>query len=243
MKRIYLLILMLFVMGTTNSFAQADIELTKNAPDTVRYSNPVQLYYVFQYRFKNKGANALTVSDTIKLKRSYSANVLRLRLPPASGNWPGGLPKDSSVYYLDTVGFTTANTGANNMCDSAWAVNSGGAVITDNDKNNNRTCKSVYFLPASTSVNTLVGEESGLTLYPNPVSNTLNVKYDFQTASASTLAVMDLLGNVVVKQDLGNTNVGERQIPIDVSQLPNGLYILQLSVGDTKLVNKFSIQR
>lgn len=245
MKRIYLLFLLMIALGS-NVFAQSsDIVLTKNMADTIKYADPIQTYYVISYSFKNNGPNALPVGAKLVLKTPTVATPRTLNLPPASGSWPGGLPKDSTVYLNDTFGWKAApSANPANWCDSVWAVNSSNAVIPDPSiLPSNRTCKLVYFKPDPlASVGQFVTAEDNLSVYPNPANNVLNIEYNFRNNTNATVVITDILGKVTVKKELGS-NLGNNPVPVDITSLSNGLYMLQLSVGDTRLTSKFSVQK
>lgn len=226
------------------SFAQADLVLTKSCSDTMKFADPVKTYYIIHYTFKNKGPQALTAgSDKIMLKTPSGTHTLNL--PAASSNppWPGGLPKDSTVVWNDTLGWKSApGTPSWQWCDSLWAVNSSSAVITDPNIADNKTCKTIWFkVDPAASVGTLAGAENGLSVYPNPASTQVNVKYNFAGSNSNSIMVTDLLGKVVYAKDLGSKLYGERTYQIDASQFAKGMYIITLAVDNARLVSKVTV--
>lgn len=243
MKRIYLLVL-LFVAFGFNAMAQPDIVLSKTISDTIKFNDPVLTYYIIQYKFTNKGTS-LAATDKLVLDAFSSTTNRNLSLPAASSNppWPGGLPKDSSVYLNDTFGFKSApNPNPANLCDTVWSVNSGGTLIADAQPNDNKDCDMVRFIPDPKATVSVVSEDNKLEVYPNPANNTINISYNFRKTDNAVLVITDMLGTVVKKADLGN-NFGRTVIPVDISSLSNGLYMAQLSIGEDKVVNKFSVQK
>ncbi|MCB0699283.1 MAG: T9SS type A sorting domain-containing protein, partial [Chitinophagaceae bacterium] len=70
---------------------------------------------------------------------------------------------------------------------------------------------------------------------PNPVSSTLNIIYT-GVAEQSTIRIVDATGKTHMQQTMPAA-VGKMSIP--VSDLPNGLYILELKSNGSRLIEKF----
>lgn len=105
-----------------------------------------------------------------------------------------------------------------------------------------------YTLNASTSATNFVKTEQlsenkpEINVYPNPVSDKMNVQY-FEEGNKQIIAnVYNALGQKVVTQS--NTTIeGENNISIDVNNLSNGIYILELVGTDERKVQRFTIQK
>jgi hypothetical protein len=247
MKRIYLLFVLLAAFAA-NSFAQADIKLTHNVPTGTKLCSGCNEAYIFIYSFKNLGPNALSATDKIVLRRHYGGGqALSLTLPGTSTNppWPGGLPKDSTVYFRDTVVLTTSAASGDNIpvnwCDSAWAVTSANAVIPDPVVANNDTCNSVLVTRWATNINDVTVSNS-MEVYPNPATNNLNIKYNFAANTAANVVIRDVIGKTVYTQNLGKNLAGEKEFTFDISALAPGLYMVELNTNDNKLVSKLNVQ-
>ena len=72
-------------------------------------------------------------------------------------------------------------------------------------------------------------EAKGITLYPNPATNTLNIE---SITKFSQVIISDILGNEVIRQQINN-----HAVAIDISWLGKGLYFIKL-IGDDGLVMK-----
>jgi hypothetical protein len=66
-------------------------------------------------------------------------------------------------------------------------------------------------------------------IYPNPVSNQLNISTPFEIQK---LVIYDVTGKQVKYQE-GNTTA------IDVQDLKSGFYLLEVTINDKKEVSKF----
>ncbi len=91
---------------------------------------------------------------------------------------------------------------------------------------------------------TFVGlEESNASLisvYPNPVSNTLFIDTRKSTEAVNGISVLDVTGRVVLTSTASNA---DKILPLDVSQLRQGVYLLELNAGPGVIRKKFTIER
>ncbi len=73
-------------------------------------------------------------------------------------------------------------------------------------------------------------------IYPNPVNDRVNIEMNINESSDISVQIVDGLGQLV-----GQHNFGQRQgytkLEYDVTHLPNGMYIVHMSIGE-KLVSK-----
>jgi len=71
-------------------------------------------------------------------------------------------------------------------------------------------------------------EEMNVVLSPNPVKNNLLVDFDLLSKSDVDVFIMDATGKTVYAQTLKLT-IGQSKLTIDMSRLPNGFYMMQVS--------------
>lgn len=244
MKRIYLLVV-LFVAFAANSFAQADLVLTHNVTTGKHFTAGDTGKDTISYSFKNLGPNALSVSDTIYIKTPLGAYALSL--PPVSSNWPGGLPKDSTAYWTNIVTLTptsaitsSQNNVAFNWCDSIWAKSTS-AIIADPVVSNNKVCNSTTITYWLTNVND-VAMSNTMSVYPNPATNNLTIKYNFGNSASANVIIRDVIGKAVYTKDLGKNLSGEKEVKLDISSLSSGVYFVELTANNNKIVNKINVQ-
>ena len=77
--------------------------------------------------------------------------------------------------------------------------------------------------------------ESGIIkVYPNPVSNMLNVSVLGEIDSKSTLKILDAAGNVVMDQ-----KISRNPQTVDVSKLAKGVYMIKVDNGGSVISSKF----
>jgi hypothetical protein len=75
-------------------------------------------------------------------------------------------------------------------------------------------------------------------LFPNPVSDQLTVNFIAQTEEQITIRVYDIIGRLVFEESIWSI-VGENTAQISTQQLPQGIYLLQISGNDTQNVQRF----
>jgi hypothetical protein len=84
--------------------------------------------------------------------------------------------------------------------------------------------------------------ESGISVFPNPVQDVLNVQVDLPTAAdALNIRLLNTLGQVVYHQNYGQLQ--SDNIELDMSQLPMGTYQLQVQDGRAQFTRSVIVQR
>lgn len=68
-------------------------------------------------------------------------------------------------------------------------------------------------------------------LWPNPLQTQATCQYDLTSSENVTLSIHDLVGREVESIQEGTQGAGEHQIAIHGSQLPNGVYMYELTAG------------
>lgn len=79
-------------------------------------------------------------------------------------------------------------------------------------------------------------EEAGIRLFPNPVTGTLNIAITNPTADRTEVKLFDMQGRMVYSSVYGT--LGSTRIELDMSQLQNGTYLLQLGDKDHVSMHK-----
>lgn len=85
----------------------------------------------------------------------------------------------------------------------------------------------------------LTGNISNLKLYPHPATIDLNVSFDLWDAGLGTIRIFDLLGTMVMEVNQLDLVAGKNTAVIDLTELANGAYTLQLSKGENSQTQTF----
>ena len=75
-------------------------------------------------------------------------------------------------------------------------------------------------------------------LYPNPVSDQLQITVQLDDAQPVSVSFYDVTGKLVFHTD-ENVNADEELLQYDVSRLPQGIYVAELKTAKEKMVQKF----
>ncbi|MCU0436373.1 MAG: T9SS type A sorting domain-containing protein [Raineya sp.] len=89
------------------------------------------------------------------------------------------------------------------------------------------------------------GNKNALSIYPNPASDKVNVTFssDFAQDQAVTVKVLNMMGSQVKNKNYTLAG-GNRNLEINTQDLPEGLYLLEIKIGDLdKIVHKMVIKR
>jgi hypothetical protein len=76
-----------------------------------------------------------------------------------------------------------------------------------------------------------VPQNAGMGMYPNPASTEVNVRVELNNAGEGTLVVRDLMGRMVLTQNVAADAAGVRLINLDLNNLTNGTYTVSLEFG------------
>lgn len=80
-----------------------------------------------------------------------------------------------------------------------------------------------------------------LDIYPNPAFDKLNVLFESETDETASVRLVNLTGKVVLGEVIENA-AGNYHSVLDVSELPDGMYFLELESASSKLVRKVVIR-
>ena len=83
-------------------------------------------------------------------------------------------------------------------------------------------------------------EHSGISLFPSPASNVVNLYSSQPFEENATIQAVDITGRVVIEQ---NVVQGEQHAVIDICGLANGMYFVQVNNGTSMTSDKLIINR
>lgn len=162
------------------------------------------------------------------------------------------LPANYQLAILNSAGTTlqsSTNTGTTSETINR-TVTAGtyyARVYPQNNNQNNATNCYTLRVQTGTASRTGKGEEAimlssgDITLYPNPVGYNVNLSFNAISSGNAEISIVNRLGSVLLKKSTTVTE-GENIKKIDVSALPDGIYIVKLKtatgVQTAKLVVK-----
>lgn len=75
-------------------------------------------------------------------------------------------------------------------------------------------------------------------LFPNPTSNTLNIRYNLPKADQISIALYDMQGKLMLEKRLGKKNSGEHTESIDLNDLIKGTYVCRISSQQSSITKQ-----
>jgi hypothetical protein len=89
-----------------------------------------------------------------------------------------------------------------------------------------------------------INKTSELNIYPNPSNGEFTIKYLVKKRTNVLLEIYDMKG-ILIKTvvDVSNQYEGNYHIPVNLSELPNGIYLVNLIKDDKKFVERLVIER
>lgn len=246
MKKRILLLTAAMALFAFNSLAQRmiDVETTLITPkhgDIITDKSPFQI----TFRVKNGGPDTIKAQDSLLVGLTLDGTtiggttqllVFNSKINPDSSitvNYPSGF----------ALNFGPQGHGTRTFCAFAIVFNRSQDSIADNNQVNNNGCASVTLQggdPASIGeINNLVATE--ITTYPNPATNLVNVSFRLEKNEPVVIKLSDIQGKVVSTVQENNIPLGEFKTSFDVSSLKNGVYFVEIKVGNHSKVEKIIV--
>ena len=108
-------------------------------------------------------------------------------------------------------------------------------TVTNNEGCTASTIDTVRVIDASSSTKNFT-EIEGVTVFPNPTSNQLNIEVDFEKSENVAIQLTDLLGRPL--HQIPETNMAKGTFKMNLSGLSSGVYLLVLKTEDGRAVKK-----
>ena len=94
-----------------------------------------------------------------------------------------------------------------------------------------------------TSIREVNRDVRELALFPNPVSNVVNVDFDLAASTDVRIDVLDMTGRVVMSQSIGARTAGDHRVQLNVGSLSTGNYFLNLYTDERAPASKLMVKR
>jgi hypothetical protein len=164
------------------------------------------------------------------------------------------VPADNSTkienVYLPSTGcytFTATDDYEDGFYDMQWGAAANGHMIVTTVNDAGATFSTLWnydgtysFAEAAapSNVNTVVGIEevsltTGVSVYPNPANDFINVAYGLTNNSVVTVDVINVVGERVMTEYIGSQAAGNYTSRLDVSNLSAGVYMLNVTINGT----------
>ena len=83
---------------------------------------------------------------------------------------------------------------------------------------------------------------SNVQVYPNPITDQINLRYNVNKNSSVTIKIMDILGNEVMTLFSQRVDPGEQKFTFNLNnKLTSGFYFVRLVAGSESVIKRISI--
>lgn len=89
----------------------------------------------------------------------------------------------------------------------------------------------------------LLDQPASIFIYPNPTQDQISIKFHSEAPCSPKLKIINSLGLPILEKEIGYVSSGIIQKNIDVSNLRNGTYFIELRCGETVKRDKFVINK
>lgn len=165
--------------------------------------------------------------------RLYNSSGSQLAISQLSGTASEIIIRNTTAaatYFIQIYGY---NGAFNSSLCYRFRINTSGTAF--------RTSSDVVIENPS-EVASKGGIEETIQLFPNPVSNQLQVNFQHESQSSTVRAeIIDMLGKTV-KNEILPLESGFNQLRFDVSDLNNGIYFIRFQEGELAVVRKFIVK-
>ena len=83
---------------------------------------------------------------------------------------------------------------------------------------------------------------NSLDVYPNPATTNLSVQFNATTSETLTVSLFNVVGKLASNAIVTDLNLGQNLINVDVSELPSGIYNLELQMNGQKTTRKVVVE-
>ncbi|MFN5219285.1 MAG: T9SS type A sorting domain-containing protein, partial [Sphingomonadales bacterium] len=145
-------------------------------------------------------------------------------------------PADDAIHYttqyklIADTGWTTKSVATPNTRDTFTGLKSNSSYKWRVKSNCNMSTGAFSEGSFNTLVNgtsTVNYHKENLRIYPQPAGNTINVAFQLQHSGVARITMYDMAGNAVLGTRI-NAVSGENTLPLDVTVLPAGRYLLKV---------------
>lgn len=145
-------------------------------------------------------------------------------LPNGAGTYTTGLVNGAIIPFTQTINLNSISNieDKNNLMFAVWVQSS--------------TTKEVFqstWATFPTGIQEPIATASGIVkLFPNPSSGQATIDYQLQDNSFVSLKIINSVGQIVSEKNIGNIGLGLHQVKIGTDNLTEGIYFIDLQIGD-----------
>ncbi len=191
---------------------------------------------------ENLGPDALKAGDTLfVIMPDEKSQLITLPQPLASGQTAIFV---DAVINIEIDRTSTIDVCAEVIADPSTSVQINGQSVSisyiDPDAANNKTCNRITIKVPSTAINDVITDET-LAIYPNPATTSVYLPID--KPGDKTVSITDITGRKILQNRFTESQTaGRSELDLNISQLPEGLYVVELNDGKSIRKGKLQVQ-
>lgn len=204
-------------------------------------NNTIHVAIMEKETFKNEKTNGETEFTHVMKKMMTGSNGINL----------GSLKKDTKVNKSYTWNFKGDYTLPANGSQANWINHNSTHSVEEfedliiavwiQDADNKTVHQAAYAVQDNVGVRDF-SKESKFSIYPNPASETANVSFDLTAATNVEVSVINTSGQEVSATNAGMMNAGENTVSVDLSNLSQGVYYVQLKTDYGVFTNPITVK-
>lgn len=117
---------------------------------------------------------------------------------------------------------------------------SGSTMVFSNNGQYSSEDKEPFEITSLTGIDQLISENS-ISIFPNPTSSISTISFNLAEATSVTMEVYNTMGSLVFSNGSETMNAGSQKVIFDGTELPNGIYYVNLTIGDQLITKKVSL--
>ena len=91
------------------------------------------------------------------------------------------------------------------------------------------------------STDDLAAAQYALNVYPNPTNSVSTISFNLPEANLVTMDVYNTMGSLVYTSGTTNMSQGKQNLSFNGTELPNGIYFVNLTIGNELITKKVSL--
>jgi hypothetical protein len=152
----------------------------------------------------------------------------------------------ASVAGASTAAFTPTATQWRNDCVDLTPYAGNNKVfikfVGTNDFGNNMYVDNINVSNSACATGIVdINSANGMNIFPNPVSELVNVNFNLDASTNVTVNVYNAVGALVSTKSLGEMTSGTQNVQISTEGLSNGLYMVELIAGQNRSVSRMTV--
>jgi hypothetical protein len=92
---------------------------------------------------------------------------------------------------------------------------------------------------SQTGINDLVNREKEVVVYPSPANENINVQFNQAVSGSATITIFDATGSMVNRDQVNQ--ITNKIFTMDVAQLPNGVYFMNVDNNGNQFQQRFVV--